>query len=105
MRIAVAGAGSVGKTLGRALEANGYDIAYRVLDPAKTTLRNATSIGAALAGAAVAILAVPWPAGESLVSDSALVMARRDAANRNETPRVRMMHPHPQKRSSHGYPG
>ena len=27
----------------------------------------------------------------------AFVVARRDAANRNETPRVRMMHPHPQE--------
>jgi hypothetical protein len=95
MRIAVAGAGSVGR-LSAGRWRGGYDIAYRVRDPAKTTLRNATSIGAALAGAAVAILAVP-SAGESLVSDSALVMARRDAANRNETPRVRMMHPHPQE--------
>ena len=29
--------------------------------------------------------------------DFASVVARRDAANRNAEPRVRMVHPHPQK--------
>jgi ketopantoate reductase len=40
MRIAVVGAGSVGKTLGGA---KNYDIVYWVRDPAKIRLRNAMS--------------------------------------------------------------
>jgi hypothetical protein len=40
MRIAVVGAGSVGKTLGGA---KNYDTVYGARDPAKTRLRNATS--------------------------------------------------------------
>jgi len=163
MKIAIIGAGSVGKTLGTALEAKGHDIAYGTRDPDRAAVRHAKTVVQALAGAEVVILATPWVASEAVVcafadelagkividatnpinptltrltvgfntsgaellqsqargakfykalnttgigvmakphftaGDFALIMARRDAANRNAKPRVRVVDPHPQE--------
>ena len=62
MKIAIIGAGSVGKTLGKALEAKGHDIAYGTRDPAKAAVRHVKTVVQALAGAEAVILATPWVA-------------------------------------------
>src|SRR4029079_18074275 len=52
MKIAIIGigAGNVGKTLGRVLEAKGHDIAYGTRDPAKAAVRHAKTVVQTLAG-------------------------------------------------------
>jgi len=172
MKIAIIGAGSVGKTLGAALRAKGHTVFYGSHDPGNTNERNLTRLalgfdtsGAELlqsqarrakfykafnsSGVSVmtkphfadgnAVMFVAGPGGpdkktvlrivadvgfeaidagelkaarllEPLAmlwiklallkgqgSDFALVTARRDVANRNADPRVRVVHPHPQE--------
>ena len=80
MSIAIIGAGNVGKTLGAALRAKGHTVSYGTRDPAKAELLNAIQLALNKHGC-----------------DFAFVMARRDAANRNADPRVRMVQPHPQE--------
>jgi predicted dinucleotide-binding enzyme len=114
MKIAIIGAGRVGKTLESALEPKGHSIAYGTRDPAKAKLRhkalNTTGVGVMArprlpAGDAIMFVAGPAGADKKIVlrivaesaRDFAVVMARRDAANRNAWPRVRMVDPHPQE--------
>jgi len=165
MKIAIIGigAGNVGKTLGRVLEAKGHDIAYGTRDPAKAAVRHAKTVVQTLAGRrgghprhalgrleAVVSAFADELAGKIFVDatnpinptltrlavgfntsgaellqsqargakffkalsttgigvmakprftagDLALIMARRDAANRNAKPRVRVVDPHPQE--------
>ena len=80
MNIAIIGAGNVGKTLGPALRAKGHTVSYGTRDPAKAEQLNAIQLALNKHG-----------------RDFAFVMARRDAANRNADPRVRMAQPHPQE--------
>jgi len=80
MNIAITGAGNVGKTLGPALRAKGHTVSYGTRDPAKAEQLNAIQLALNKHG-----------------RDFAFVMARRDAANRNADPRVRMVQPHPQE--------
>ena len=80
MNIAIIGAGNVGKTLGPALRAKGHTVSYGTRDPAKAEQLNAIQLALNRHG-----------------RDFAFVMARRDAANRNADPRVRMVQPHPQE--------
>ncbi len=80
MNIAIIGAGNVGKTLGAALRAKGHTVSYGTRDPAKAEQLNAIQLALNKHG-----------------RDFAFVMARRDAANRNADPRVRMVQPHPQE--------
>ncbi|MGH6804988.1 MAG: 2-dehydropantoate 2-reductase N-terminal domain-containing protein [Methyloceanibacter sp.] len=80
MNIAIIGAGNVGKTLGPALRAKGHTVSYGTRDPAKAEQLNAIQLALNKHG-----------------RDFAFVMARRDAANRNADPRVRMVQPHPQE--------
>lgn len=84
MRIAIIGAGNVGKTLGSALRAKGYAVTYGVRDPEKTEERNAKTVAEALTGAEAVILATPWTATESLVCEHADALAGKiviDATN------------------------
>lgn len=84
MEITIVGAGNVGKTLGRALEAQGHSIVYATRDPAKARVRNAKTVAQALSGAEVVILATPWLATESLVCEFADELAGKiviDATN------------------------
>ena len=80
MNIAIIGTGNVGKTLGAALRAKGHTVSYGTRDPAKAEQLNAIQLALNKHG-----------------RDFAFVMARRDAANRNADPRVRMAQPHPQE--------
>ena len=80
MNIAIIGAGNVGKTLGPALRAKGHTVSYGTGDPAKAEQLNAIQLALNKHG-----------------RNFAFVMARRDAANRNADPRVRMVQPHPQE--------
>jgi len=80
MNIAITGAGNVGKTLGPALRAKGHTVSYGTRDPAKAEQLNAIQLALNKHG-----------------RNFAFVMARRDAANRNADPRVRMVQPHPQE--------
>jgi len=77
MKIAIIGAGNVGGTLGRAWAARGHTIAFGARDPRAAKLAAlvqsigaraaAASVGDAVAGAEVALLATPWDAAEAAV--------------------------------------
>ena len=90
MKIAIIGAGNVGKTLGAALRAKGHTVSYGTRDPANSDERNAKTVPAALSGAEAVILATPWTATESLVCEHADELAGKiviDATNPiNPTP-------------------
>ena len=84
MKIAIIGAGRVGKTLGKALEAKGHNIAYGTRDPAKAKVRQAKTVVQALAGAEAVILATPWVASEAVICEFADELAGKiviDATN------------------------
>jgi len=84
MKIAIIGAGNVGKTLGTALRAKGHTVSYGTRDPANCDERNAKTVAAALSGAEAVILATPWTATESLVCEHADDLAGKiviDATN------------------------
>lgn len=71
MRIAVIGAGKVGKALGTALRAKGYSVTYGVRQPHRSPERNAKTVGEALNSGDVVILATPWTAAEAIVCEHA----------------------------------
>jgi 8-hydroxy-5-deazaflavin:NADPH oxidoreductase len=78
MRIAIIGAGNVGRTLGTALRAKGHAIVYGVRDPTKKPEeRSAKTVVESLSGAEAVILATPWTAAESLVCEHADALAGR----------------------------
>ena len=90
MKIAIIGAGNVGKTLGTGLRAKGHTIIYGTRDPAKAedrsakTFAEAKTVSGALRGADAVILATPWIATESLVCEFAGELAGKiviDATN------------------------
>ena len=84
MKIAIIGAGNVGKTLGTALRSKGHTVIYGSRDPASHTERNVRSVAEALIGAEVVILATPWIATEALVVQHADGLAGKiviDATN------------------------
>ena len=84
MKIAIIGAGNVGKTLGAALRAKGHSVSYGTRDPANSDERNAKTVAAALSGAEAVILATPWIATEALVCEYADELAGKiviDATN------------------------
>jgi predicted dinucleotide-binding enzyme len=72
MRIAVIGAGNVGRTLGRAWQRRGHEITYGVRDPGNAkhaTLESDVADNAnAAAAAAVVTLCTPWQATQSAVT-------------------------------------
>jgi len=72
MRIAILGAGRVGKSLGAALGAKQHQIVYGVRQPnSEPASGEFKTIGAAIAGADAVILATPWTATEALVCEHA----------------------------------
>ncbi len=84
MKIAIVGAGNVGRTLGAALKAKGHTIIYGVREPGRSDERNAKSVREAVRGAEAVILATPWTATEALVCEHATDLAGKiviDATN------------------------
>ncbi len=84
MRIAIIGAGNVGRTLGGALRTRGHAVIYGVRDPARSPERAAKPVFDALKGAELVILATPWSATEALVCEHAEELAGKiviDATN------------------------
>ncbi len=84
MRVAIIGAGNVGKALGSALRAKGHVVVFGVRDPMKTGERNAKTVAEALTSAEAVILATPWSATEALVCEHADALAGKiviDATN------------------------
>jgi len=75
MRIAILGAGRVGRSLGAALSAKHHQIVYGVRQPKSPGAPNSgeygKTVGAAIVGAEVVILATPWTATEALVCEHA----------------------------------
>ena len=69
MRIAVIGAGNVGKAVGRAWAAAGHEVRYGVRDPAdpKHAGLLVASVAAAARDANVVLLATPWRATEAAI--------------------------------------
>jgi predicted dinucleotide-binding enzyme len=84
MRIAIVGAGRVGKSLGTALRASGHSIVYGVRQPEVSGDLVTKTVGGAIEGAEIVILATPWTAAEALVCEHAPVLAGKiviDATN------------------------
>jgi predicted dinucleotide-binding enzyme len=71
MRIAIIGAGHVGKRLGAVLKAKGHGVVFGVRDPQPSAGVVTKSVGGAIAGADVVILATPWTIAEALVCEHA----------------------------------
>lgn len=71
MRIAIIGAGRVGKSLGAALRAKGHSVVYGVRDPSASGGPATKTAGGAIAGADAVILATPWTVAEALVCEHA----------------------------------
>lgn len=69
MRIAVIGAGNVGKALGQGWAKCGHEVRYGVPNPADPKYRGlpAMTPGDAAAGVETIVLATPWPATEAAV--------------------------------------
>lgn len=84
MKIAIIGAGKVGKTLGTALRAKGHAVVYGVRDPNASDEPSARTVAEALPAAEAVILATPWTATEALVCEHADALAGKiviDATN------------------------
>jgi 8-hydroxy-5-deazaflavin:NADPH oxidoreductase len=65
MKIAVIGAGNIGRTLGGAWDAAGHDVVYGVRIPGAS---GTASIADAVAGAGTVVLAIPGPAAKELIA-------------------------------------
>ncbi|MBL7661872.1 NADPH-dependent F420 reductase [bacterium] len=70
MKIAIIGAGNVGKTLGTAWEKKGQSVLYGVRNPKPGTTE--LEVTAAVTASDVIILAVPWSAMPSVLENKAL---------------------------------
>jgi 8-hydroxy-5-deazaflavin:NADPH oxidoreductase len=84
VKIAIVGAGAVGKTLGAAFGAKGHDIVYGVRDEKASAQGNTRTVGAAIASAEIVVLCTPWAASESVVCEHAAALAGKlviDATN------------------------
>jgi 8-hydroxy-5-deazaflavin:NADPH oxidoreductase len=77
MRVAVIGAGNVGKALGEALAAKGQDVVYGVRDLKKSDAKPAETVEKAIAGADAIILATPYDVTGPLLRKHAAVLAGR----------------------------
>jgi len=91
MRIAILGAGRLGKSLGTALRASNHRIVYGVRQPAASGDVMTKTVGGAIAGADAVILATPWTATEALVCEHVpalndkIVMDATNPLNTNAT--------------------
>jgi predicted dinucleotide-binding enzyme len=84
MKIAVLGAGNVGKALGEALAAGGHDVVYGVRDPKRSEAKPAKTVADAIQDSEAVILATPYDATGALVRENATVLAGKiviDATN------------------------
>ena len=84
MRVAVIGAGNVGKALGGALATKGHDVVYGVRDLKKPNAKPAETVEKALAGGDAIVLATPYDATGPLLREHAAVLAGKvviDATN------------------------
>jgi 8-hydroxy-5-deazaflavin:NADPH oxidoreductase len=84
MKIAVLGAGNVGKALGKALAARGHDIVYGVRDPKRSEAKPAKTVSDAIQGSEAVILATPYDATSALLRGNATALAGKvviDATN------------------------
>ncbi len=71
MRIAIVGAGRVGRALGGRWSAVGHDVVYGVRDPSApqhADLVQATVATEAVVGASAVLIALPWPATQDVVA-------------------------------------
>lgn len=81
MKIAVIGAGNIGRTLGGAWATAGHEVVYGVRSPGAT---GTASIPAAVAGAEVVVLAIPGPVAKELIGSLGQALAGKvvvDATN------------------------
>lgn len=73
MKIGIVGAGAVGKALGTALKSKGHDVRYGVRDQGAAKHRDlgtgAVPVADAVAHGEVVLLAVPWPAVDTALSE------------------------------------
>ena len=90
MKIAIIGTGNVGKALGAAFAGAGQDVTFggrdadKVAAAAQASGARATTTVAAVAGADVVVLAVPYTAAESVAEEIAAAVAGKvviDATN------------------------
>jgi 8-hydroxy-5-deazaflavin:NADPH oxidoreductase len=81
MKIAVIGAGNIGRTLGGAWDAAGHDVVYGARTPGAS---GTASIADAVAGAGTVVLAIPGPAAKELIASLGEALSDRvviDATN------------------------
>ena len=84
MRVAVIGAGNVGKALGEALAARGHDVVYGVRDPTRSQVKPAKAVTDAIQDSDAVILATPYEATGPLLQENATALAGKvaiDATN------------------------
>ena len=84
MKIAVLGAGNVGKALGEALAARGHDVIYGVRDPKRSEAKPAKTVANAIQDSEAVILATPYDATGPLLRENATALAGKvviDATN------------------------
>lgn len=97
MKIAIIGAGRVGRALGQRWSDVGHSVHYGVRDPKDAKhvdLTNVTSVAAAVEGANAALIALPWdatkdaleglPVGDALILDATNPLAASARASMNE---------------------
>src|SRR6516165_2741320 len=75
MKIAVLGAGNVGKALGEALAARGHDVVYGVRDPKRSEAKPARTVADAIQDSDAVILATPYDATGPLLRENASGLA------------------------------
>ena len=84
MKIAVLGAGNVGKALGEALAARGHDVVYGVRDPKRSEAKPTKTVTHAIQDRDAVILAMPYDATGPLLRENAIALAGKvviDATN------------------------
>jgi len=84
MRVAVIGAGNVGKALGEALRRKEHEIVYGVRDAKRSDANPAETVEKAIAGTDAIILATPYDATRPLLREHAAALAGKvviDATN------------------------
>ena len=84
MRVAVIGAGNVGKALGEALRRKGHDVVYGVRDATRSDAKPTETVEKAIGGTDAIILATPYDATGPLLREHAAALAGKvviDATN------------------------
>ena len=93
MRIAILGAGRLGKSLGTALRASSHNVVYGERQPRASGDVMTKTVGGAIDGADAVILAIPWTAAEALVCEHAAALNDKiviDATNPLNTSATRL---------------